>query len=95
MEILPVFKSAAPSSSILPLVREPNWNDGPNPMLDSSPILEADANPRVLELDAESPGPQILEIETVVPALEIETLERVLELEAQGPVAELEGSTIR
>lgn len=103
-EILPVFKAAAPSSSILPLARRPGWNDGSNPMLDSSPILEAEANPRVPELDAEAPGPHILEIETVVhicevetvePVSEIETLERALELEAQGPIVELEGSTVR
>ena len=63
-------------------------------MLDSSPILEVDANPRFRELDAESPGPQILEIETVVHTPITELLEHALELEAQMPVAELEGSTM-
>ena len=58
-------------------------------MLDSSPILETEANPRVLELDAEAPGSHILEIATVLPASE------VLELESQRPIAELDGSTMR
>lgn len=73
-------------------------------MLDSAPIVEAEANPRVRELDAEAPGPHILELATVVPvseveavepALEIETLERALELESERPIAELEGSTMQ
>ena len=93
-EILPVFKATAPPSPILPSVRAPSWNDGPNPMLDSSPILEVDSNPRVRELDAESPGPQILEIETVVHTSITDLLENALELEAQMPIAELEGSTL-
>ena len=71
-------------------------------MLDSLPIVEAEANPRVRELDAEAPGPHVLEMETVVPASEMgtaepasemETLERALELESQRPIAELEGIT--
>lgn len=66
--------------------------------------MEAEANTRVRELDAEAPGPHILEIATVVPvseveavepALEIETLERALELESERPIAELEASAIR
>ena len=71
-------------------------------MLDSLPIVEAEAKSRVGELDVEAPGPHILEMETVVPALEIgiaepvsemETSERALELESQRPIAELEGIT--
>ena len=58
-------------------------------------------NPQAPELDAEAPGPHILEIETLEPELdaeapgphilEIETLEPVLEMESQRPLAELEG----
>ena len=71
-------------------------------MLDSSPIVEAEANPYVRELDAEAPGPHILEMETVMPASEMgtvgaasemETSECALELESQKPIAELEGVT--
>lgn len=100
-DMLPVFKEAA-SPPIIPLARNPSWNDGPNPMLDSLQIVEAEANPRVLELDAEAAGPHVLEMETVVPASEMEaaepasemeTSERALELESQRPIAELEGIT--
>ena len=99
--MLPVFKEAA-SPPVIPLERKPSWNDGPNPMLDSIPIVEAEANPCVRELDAEAPGPHVLEMETVMPASEMgtaesasemETSERALELESQRPIAELEGMT--
>ena len=71
-------------------------------MLGSLQTVEAEANPRMREVDAEAPGPHVLEMETVVPALEMrtaesvsetETSERVLELESQRPIAELEGTT--
>ena len=58
-------------------------------MLDSSPIVEAEANPH--KLGAEASGPHILEMETAESASEMETSERVLELESQRPIAELEG----
>ncbi|KAF6238430.1 hypothetical protein HO173_003397 [Letharia columbiana] len=80
-DILPVFKGAA-SPPITRSARYSSWSDGPNPMLDSLPIVEAEANPRVPELGAEAPGPHILEMETS---------ERALELESQRPIAELEG----
>ena len=74
-------------------------------MLDSTTIAEADANTRRFqELDAEAPGPHILEIgpkvpaeeiETVEPALEFETLECALELESRRPIAELQGTTVQ
>ncbi len=52
-------------------------------MLDSSAVLEMEArNPRAPELDAEAPGPHIVEAETV---------ETILEMYSQGPVGELEG----
>ena len=98
-DMLPVFKGAA-SLPLIPSVRNPSWNHEPNPMLDSLPIVETEANPRVPELDAEAPGPHVLEMETVVPASEMETAEpasemetseHALELESQRPIAELEG----
>ena len=73
-------------------------------MLDSSAVVEVEANnPRAPELDAEAPGPHVLEMESRRPLaqldaeapgphiLEIETLEPVLEMESQRPLAELEG----
>ena len=90
-DMLPVFKEAV-SPPIIPPARKPSWNDGPNPMLDSIPVVEAEANPRVGELDAEAPGPHILEMESMVPASEMGTLERALESEPQRPIAELEGT---
>lgn len=97
MSMLPAFKTAAPSGPpILPLKRNPSWGDGPNPMLDSVPIVEAEVNnSRVPELDAEAPGPHILEIGTAVLAEEMETVERALELESKRPIVELEGTTRR
>ena len=100
-DMLPVFKGGA-LPPIVPSARDSSWNDGPNPMLDSLPIVEAEANPRVRQLDAEAPGPHVLEVETVVPASEMgtaepasemESLERTLEMESQIPIAELEGIT--
>lgn len=83
----------------------PSLDDGPIPMLNSSTIVEVEANNlRVRELDAEAPGPHIQEIGPAVPAeeletvestLEIETIERAIELESQRPTAELEGVTMR
>ena len=99
-DMLPVFRVAVPSPT-LPPTREPSWSDGPNPMLDSLPIVEAEANPRIRELDAEAPGPHILEMGTLVPtselgtkepAWEMETVERAIELDTQGPIAELEAT---
>ena len=91
--MLPVFKGE-PSASIIPPARNPNWSDGPNPMLDSLAIVEADeSNPRVRELNAEAPGPHVLEMETAEPASEVETSEHALELESQRPIVELEGIT--
>ena len=52
-------------------------------------------NSRVPELDAEAPGPHILEIGTAVLAEEMETVERALELESKRPIVELEGTTRR
>ena len=81
MDMLPPGRPAL--LPVPPLSRNQSWNDGPNPMLDSSDIIEVEArNPQAPELDAEAPGPHILEIET---------LEPVLEMESQRPLAELEG----
>lgn len=52
-------------------------------MLDASAAIEIEAtNPRVPELEAEAPGPHILEIAT---------LEPVSEIRSQRPIGELEG----
>ena len=81
MDMLPARKPA--SSPFLPLSRKQSWSDGPNPMLDSSTIVEMEAkNPRAPELDAKAPGPHVLEIGT---------LEPVLKTESRRPTAELEG----
>ena len=81
MDMLPARKPA--SSPVLPLSRKQSLSDGPNPVLDSATIIEMEAkNPRGPELDAEAPGPHILEIGT---------LEAVLRTESQRPLAELEG----
>ena len=78
--MLPVRKPASPVS---PLSSRQSWNDQPHPMLESSIGTEMEANTlRAPELDAEAPGPHVLEIETVEPALE---------MESQRPIAELEG----
>ena len=83
MDMLPAGKS--PSSPVLPLSRKQSWNDGQHPMPDSSAVVEVEAmNPRTPELDAEAPGPHILEIGAQEP---------VLELECQRSIAELEGGS--
>ena len=64
-------------------------------MLDSLPIVEAEANPHLPELGAEAPGPHILKMETAESALEMKTSERALELEFQRPIAEVEEGTAR
>ena len=102
MDMLPARKAAP--LSVSPRSRQQSWNDGPNPMLDSSTVVEVEANnPRKPELDAEAPGSHVLEMESQIPfaqldadapgphKLEIETLEPVLEMESQRPLAELEG----
>ena len=98
-EMLPVFRGAA-WPPIIQSARKPSWNHGPNIILNSLPIVEAEANPCVRDLDAEAPGLHVLEMETVMPASEIgtaepvsemETSERALDLKSQRPVAELEG----
>ena len=80
MDMLPTRK---PASAALPISGSHNWDDGPNSMLDSSAVLEIEArNPRAPELDAEAPGPHIVEAETV---------ETILEMYSQRAVGELEG----
>lgn len=83
MDMLLAPKTALPPVSPLSKSKRRSWDDGPNPMLDSSAILEVEArNPRAPELDAEAPGPHIVEAETV---------ETILEMYSQRPVGELEG----
>ena len=80
MDMIPTGKSVLQA---LPPSRTPSWNDGPHPMLDSSAVMEVEANnPQAPELNAEAPGPQILEFEA---------LEQILEMYSQRSVCELEG----
>lgn len=82
MEMLPVRKAASAVSSSS---SRQSWNDEPNPMLDSSIVTEMEANTlRVPELDAEAPGPHVLEIETVEPALEMGSQRQIAELEGRS-----------
>ena len=68
MDMLPAGKSGSP---ILPLSRRPSWNDRLHHMSDLSAVVEGETrNPQAPELDAEAPGPYILEIETVDAVLE-------------------------
>ena len=83
MDMLPARKPA--SEPVLPLSRRHSWNDGPNPMLDSSTVLEMESRTqKAPELDAEAPGPHILEIETTEPVLEMESQRYIAELEDQS-----------
>ena len=80
MDMLPVRNLASPVS---PLSSRQSWNNEPHPALESSFVTDMEAHTlRAPELDAEAPGPHVLEIETVEPALE---------MESQGQIAELEG----
>ena len=90
MDMLPAGRSAP--LPILPLSREQSGTDERHLILDSSAIIEVEANnPRPPELDAEAPGPHILEIETVEPILEMAYQRTIPELEGQSrsDVAEL------
>ena len=91
MDMLPAKKPA--SSPVLPLSRKQSWSDGPNPMLDSTTITEMEAkNPRGPELDAEAPGPHILEIGTLEPVLRTQSHRCPAELEGWNRhIPELEG----
>ncbi len=83
MDILRARRSTSP---VLPLSRTQSLGDGNHSHLDSS------AHPRVLELDAEAPGPHILEIETSEPVVEMESGTQMAEMEGWSrPEAELEG----
>ena len=83
MDMLPARRAASPP--VGQLSREQTHNDGPHPMLDSSARIEVEANnPQKPELDAEAPGPHILEIETVEPVLEMYTQEPIGELEGES-----------
>ncbi len=65
-------------------------------MLDSSTIVEMEAkNPRAAELDAEAPGPHILEIGTLEPILRTDSQRSRAELEGWNRrIPELEGERI-
>ena len=84
MDMLPARRAA--STPILPSTREHSDNDGPPAPLHTSAVLEVEANnPQNPELDAEAPGPHIVEVDTV---------ETILEMYSQDLVGELEGENI-
>lgn len=91
MDMLPARKPAP--SPVLPLSRKESWSDGPNDMLDSSTILEMEVNnPRAPELDAEAPGPHILEIGTLEPVLRTQSQRSRAAMQGwDGYIPELEG----
>ncbi len=79
MDMLPLRK---PAPSVPPTLKRLSWNDGQYPMLDSSTVVEVEArNPTDPELDAEAPGPQVLEFETVESILELYSQTRPVELQ--------------
>ena len=81
MDMLPGGRSASPPD--LPLSREQSQDDGQYPRLDPLAVIEVEANnPRAPELDSESPGPQIQEVETSEP---------VFEVDSNPPLAEVHG----
>ncbi len=82
MDMLPASKSAP--STILPLSREQSGKDGQHLMLKSLAVEEEANNLTTPELDAEAPGPHILEIGTA---------RSISEMEDQRPIPELEGQT--
>ena len=82
-DMLPARRPA--SSPSLPLSRKQSWNDGPNPMLDSATVIEMEAkNSRCPELDAEAPGPHILEIGTLEPVVRTQSQRSPTELELRN-----------
>lgn len=53
-----------------------------SPMQDSSAIIEKDGMTQgILELDAEAPGPHIVEIETLEPVREMDSRRHIAEME--------------
>ncbi len=82
MDMLPVHKLASPVS---PLSSKQSLDYEPHPILESSMVTEMEANTlRAPELDAEAPGPHIVEIETVEPALEMGSQRQMAELEGRS-----------
>ena len=81
--MLPAGRSV--STPTLPSSREQDGQDRRDLILDSSAVIEVEANnPKAPELDAEAPGPHVLEIEAA---------ERILEMANQRPIPELEGQS--
>ncbi|KAM0799831.1 hypothetical protein BDR22DRAFT_822202 [Usnea florida] len=90
-DTLPIYEGAA-SSPVTRSARHSSWSDGPNPVLDLLPTVEAEANPHVPESGAETPGQHVLEMETMESVSAMETSGRSLGLESQRPIAKLEGT---
>ena len=83
MDILPAGRLAP--SPISPLSREKSSKDRQHFMMNSSAAIEVEANNlRAPELDAEAPGPHILEIGIVEPVFEMEHQRSIPELEGRS-----------
>lgn len=62
MDMLPMRNPASPAT---PISSKQNWNAEPHPTPELSVVTDLEANsPRAPELDAEAPGPHVLEMET-------------------------------
>ena len=82
MDMLPAHKTASSTSSLS--IDQDQHMERPA-MPQSSTLVELQAkNPRIPEMDAEAPGPHVLEAETV---------ETIVEMYSQAPVGELEGQS--
>ena len=84
MDMLPAGRIASPPT--LPISREDSHgNEHQHPILDSSTDIELEAknphDPRDPELDAEAPGPHILEMETLEVVHEMESRKHVVEMD--------------
>ena len=84
MDMLSAGKDASPS--ILPISREESpSHEHQHPALDSSTEMELEANnPRDPELDAEAPGPHVLEMETLEVVCEMDTNPHVVEMDGRS-----------
>ena len=87
MDMLPAQRAA--SSSTIPISNDLNSTYTQHSILGSSAIIEVEGNSRrVPELDAEAPGPHVLEIETVEPISEMDPqnpTKHHAELDAEAP----------
>ena len=88
-----ILRARGSPAQALPLSRTQSLSDGNQFHLNPSALtVEETKNPRRIELDAEAPGPHIVEIEALEPALEMESRKQIPEMEGwSSPEAGLEG----